>query len=133
MTGVQTCALPIYQGLFDAVNKIKWSEDKKTLRIIFLVGDAPPHMDYKDDVKYPVTCEKAVRKNIIINTVQCGDDADCTRHWKEICKRAEGSYAQIAQSGGATPEQLQVHLEQPGDQQRPPITVERVSIYKQPV
>src|SRR6516225_4843860 len=41
----------VNQALDDSVNKIKWSTDKKTLRIIFLVGDAPPHMDYPDDVK----------------------------------------------------------------------------------
>src|SRR4051812_41827877 len=40
----------VNQALDDSVNKVKWSQDKKTLRIIFLVGDAPPHMDYKDDV-----------------------------------------------------------------------------------
>src|SRR4051812_24108853 len=45
-------------ALHDAVRKIKWSGDRKTLRIIFLVGDAPPHMDYTDDVKYPDTCKK---------------------------------------------------------------------------
>src|SRR5215210_2924057 len=28
----------VNQALFDAVNRIKWSDDKKTLRIIFLVG-----------------------------------------------------------------------------------------------
>src|SRR5947209_6926742 len=90
----------VNQGLFDAVHKIKWSEDKKTLRIIFLVGDAPPHMDYKDDVKYPETCKKACVKGIVINTIQCGGDAECMRHWKEICAKAEGSYAQVEQSGG---------------------------------
>src|SRR5690348_8163032 len=52
----------VNQALDDAVNKIKWSTDKKTLRIIFLVGDAPPHMDYSDDVKYPDTCKKACEK-----------------------------------------------------------------------
>jgi Mg-chelatase subunit ChlD len=90
----------VNQALDDAVNKIKWSTDKKTLRIIFLVGDAPPHVDYADDVKYPVTCKKACEKGIIINTIQCGGDGECQKHWKEICKLAEGSYAQIAQSGG---------------------------------
>jgi Mg-chelatase subunit ChlD len=90
----------VNQALDDAVNKIKWSDDKKTLRIIFLVGDAPPHMDYKDDVKYPDTCKKACEKGIIINTIQCGNDAECQKHWKAICKRAEGSYAQIEQKGG---------------------------------
>jgi Mg-chelatase subunit ChlD len=90
----------VNQALDDSVNKIKWSTDKKTLRIIFLVGDAPPHMDYADDVKYPATCQKACEKGIIINTIQCGGDPECQKHWKEICKLAEGSYAQIAQSGG---------------------------------
>jgi Mg-chelatase subunit ChlD len=90
----------VNQALDDAVNKIKWSADNKTLRIIFLVGDAPPHMDYADDVKYPVTCKKACEKGVIINTIQCGGDADCMRTWKDICAKAEGSYVQIAQSGG---------------------------------
>jgi Mg-chelatase subunit ChlD len=90
----------VNQALDDSINKIKWSTDKKTLRILFLVGDAPPHMDYADDVKYPDTCKKACEKGIIINAIQCGGDAECQKHWKDICKRAEGSYAQIAQSGG---------------------------------
>jgi Mg-chelatase subunit ChlD len=90
----------VNQALDDAVNKIKWSIDKKTLRIIFLVGDAPPHMDYKDDTKYPETCKKACEKGIIINTIQCGNDLECTRHWKEIAVKAEGSYAAIPQEGG---------------------------------
>jgi Mg-chelatase subunit ChlD len=90
----------VNQALDDSVNKIKWGTDKRTLRIIFLVGDAPPHMDYKDDVKYPETCKKACEKGIVINTIQCGPDAECQRIWKDICAKAEGSYAQIAQEGG---------------------------------
>jgi hypothetical protein len=90
----------VNQALHDAVHKIKWSDDKKTLKIIFLVGDAPPHMDYKDDVKYPDTCKKAVEKNIIVNTIQCGLDAETTRVWREVAVKAEGSYAAIPQSGG---------------------------------
>jgi Mg-chelatase subunit ChlD len=92
----------VNQALDDAVNKIKWSTDKKTLRIIFLVGDAPPHMDYPDDVKYPDTCKKACEKGIIINTVQCGADASCTKVWKEIAVKSEGSFVAIPQDGGAT-------------------------------
>jgi len=92
----------VNQALFDAVNKIKWSTDKKTLRIIFLVGDAHPHMDYTDDVKYPVTCKKACEKGIIINTVQCGNSRECEKYWRDICKRAEGSYVKIPQDGGVT-------------------------------
>ncbi|HKI35589.1 MAG TPA: VWA domain-containing protein [Gemmataceae bacterium] len=90
----------VNQALDDSVNKIAWSKDKGVLKIIFLVGDAPPHMDYKDDVKYPETCKKAVERDIIINTVQCGNDADCRKYWQDICKKAEGTYVQIAQEGG---------------------------------
>jgi hypothetical protein len=90
----------VNQALDDAVNKVKWSTDKKTLRIIFLVGDAPPHMDYKDDVKYPVSCKKACEKGIIINTIQCGASAECMKYWKDIASKAEGSYAAIPQAGG---------------------------------
>src|SRR5919202_3361408 len=85
----------VNQALYDAVHKVKWSKDKKTPRIIFLVGDAPPHMDYPDDVKYPATCKEACEKGIIINTVQCGGDAECARVWKDIAAKSEGSYAAI--------------------------------------
>ena len=90
----------VNQALDDSVNKIQWSTDKGTLRLIFLVGDAPPHMDYPDDVKYPVTCKRAAERGIIINTVQCGPDPETRRVWQDICTKAEGSYVQIAQDGG---------------------------------
>ncbi len=90
----------VNQALYDSIHKVKWSKDKKTLRIVFLVGDAPPHMDYADDVKYPVTCQEACKRGIIINSIQCGTCPDCAKHWKEICKRAEGSYVAIPADGG---------------------------------
>jgi hypothetical protein len=77
-----------------------WSQDRKVLKIIFLVGDAPPHMDYADGPKYPELCRMAAKKDLIINTVQCGNVASTTPIWKEIAKASEGSYAAIAQSGG---------------------------------
>jgi Mg-chelatase subunit ChlD len=91
----------VNQALHESVTKIKWSKDKKTLKIIFLVGDAPPHMDYKDDVKYTETCKLAVTKDIIINTVQCGNHPETKKYWQEICRLAEGSYVQIDAKGGA--------------------------------
>lgn len=90
----------VNQALHESVTKITWSKNKKTLKLIFLVGDAPPHMDYPDDVKYPDTCKLAVTNDIIINTVQCGNDADTQRYWQEICRLAEGSYVQIDAKGG---------------------------------
>jgi Mg-chelatase subunit ChlD len=90
----------VNQALDDAVNKMSWSKDRETIRIVFLVGDAPPHMDYPDDVKYPVTCQRAQEKGILINAIQCGNDAECTRYWKDIAALSGGSYAAIPQNGG---------------------------------
>jgi len=91
----------VNQALHEAVTKISWSKDRDVLKIIFLVGDAPPHMDYRDDVKYPEVCQLAVKRDLIINTVQCGNSIAATPPiWQEIAKRSEGSYVAIAQSGG---------------------------------
>ncbi len=91
----------VNQALAESVAKINWSADKKTLKIIFLVGDAPPHMDYTNDVHYPETCKRAVEKRIIINTVQCGNDRQTQDVWEQICRLAEGRYVQIGANGGA--------------------------------
>jgi Mg-chelatase subunit ChlD len=90
----------VNQALHEAVTKIKWNDDRKVLKLIFLVGDAPPHMDYQDDVKYPAVCKQAAKKDLIVNTVQCGSMASTTPIWKEIAKLAEGDYVAIAQTGG---------------------------------
>jgi len=90
----------VNQALADAVGKIKWSVKPDVAKLIFLVGDAPPHMDYPDDVKYPETCQRAVKKGLIINTVQCGDIAETTPIWQQIAQRSEGSYVSLQQSGG---------------------------------
>jgi Mg-chelatase subunit ChlD len=90
----------VNEALAEAIEKMPWSQDRKVLKIIFLVGDAPPHMDYPDGPKYPELCRIAAKKDLIINTVQCGSIAATTPIWKEIAKSSEGSYAAIAQSGG---------------------------------
>src|SRR5882762_474002 len=90
----------VNEALAEAIHKMPWSQDRKVLKIIFLVGDAPPHLDYADGPKYPELCRIAAKKDLIINTVQCGNIAETTPIWKEIAKLSEGSYAAIAQSGG---------------------------------
>ncbi len=92
----------VNEGLDAAVRQMKWSKDDRTLKIIFLVGDAPPHMDYANGPKYPDICREALRRGIVINTVQCGNIAETTPFWKEIAKLGEGEYLAIAQDGGMT-------------------------------
>ncbi len=92
----------VNQALHEAVADMGWTSSAHVLKIIFLVGDYPPHLDYSDDVKYPVTAREAVKRGIIIDTVQCGDVPETTPIWKEIARRADGSYVALAQSGNMT-------------------------------
>src|SRR5881398_2036209 len=89
----------VNEALDEAIHKMSWSADKKVLKIVFLVGDAPPHMDYPNSAKYPDLCREAAKKDLIINTVQCGDMAETRPIWQEIARLSEGSYVAIAQSG----------------------------------
>ncbi len=91
----------VNQALNDAITRIAWSKDSKVYRVIFLVGDAPPHMDYADDVKYPETCKLAATAGIIINTIQCGSAVSTQTVWKDIAAKAEGHFFQVEQEGSA--------------------------------
>ncbi len=90
----------VNEALRMGVHDMAWTPGDKVLRIVFLVGDAEPHMDYADDVKYAATCETAVKAGIVINTVRCGADATTARIWQEIADLSEGKFASIAQDGG---------------------------------
>ena len=92
----------VNQALNEAVTKLSWSKDPNTLRIIFLVGDAPPHMDYPDEAKYPEIIQLATTAGIIINTIQCGGIPQTTPIWQDIAAKGAGAYVQIDQSGGMT-------------------------------
>src|SRR5436305_4128138 len=89
----------VNEALDEAIHKMTWSNDKKVLKIVFLVGDAPPHMDYPNSAKYPDLCREAAKKDLIINTVQCGEMTETKPIWQEIAKLSEGSYVGISQSG----------------------------------
>jgi hypothetical protein len=90
----------VNRALHDAVNSMSWSRDDATLKLIFLVGDCPPHMDYDDGYHYREACREAVVNDIIVNTIQCGDYHETSKFWRSIARLGEGEYAAIAQEGG---------------------------------
>jgi hypothetical protein len=90
----------VNRALHDAVHEFAWSDDDETLKIIFLVGDAPPHTDYEDQYDYKAACRDAVLRDIIVNTIQCGGMTETVPYWQEIARLGEGEYAAVEQSGG---------------------------------
>ncbi len=91
----------VNQALYDAVHNVSWSTDPTSYKVVFLVGDAPAHMDYQNDVKYPETIRQAGHKGIVINTIQSGQDGNTRAMWQQIAQLAEGTSMQVDQDGSA--------------------------------
>ena len=90
----------VNKALYDAVHQMSWSEQDQAYKVIFLVGDAPPHMDY-NEVQYPEIVASALEKGIVVNTIQCGDIVTAIEPWTQIASLGHGNFFQVEQSGGA--------------------------------
>ena len=91
----------VNQALHEAVTKMQWNEDEGTYKVVFLVGDCPPHMDYDDDIKFSESCKFAAGKGITINTILCGNHGETIPIWQQIAKSAEGQFFRVDQAGSA--------------------------------
>jgi hypothetical protein len=91
----------VNQALADAIDRISWSQDSSTYKVVFLVGDAPPHMDYFGDRTYPEILATAAQRGIVVNTIQCGGMPETLQTWTEIARLGSGRYFQVDQAGGA--------------------------------
>jgi von Willebrand factor type A domain-containing protein len=86
-------------AMHDAVHRLTWSSGN-SLRMIVLVGDAPPHMDYQDGFDYRRDVGEARQRGIVVESIQCGQDVQTAQVWREIAAAGAGQYAQIDGQGG---------------------------------
>ena len=91
----------VNQALHEAVHQISWTQDSDAYKVVFLVGDAPPHMDYPNEVRYPATLAEATRRGIVVNTIQCGDWVMTTQPWQQIAQLGGGRFFEVGQAGSA--------------------------------
>lgn len=91
----------VNQALYEAVHNISWSQDSQAYQVVFLIGDAPPHMDYQDEVQYPEIVTAALEKGIVINTIQCGEIPTTAGPWTQIASLGHGKFFQVDQAGSA--------------------------------
>ena len=61
----------VLEGLDVAVHKLSWSKDKHVIRLIYLVGDAPPQQ-YKNGPTVRSVAQAALSKGIVIHSIACG-------------------------------------------------------------
>jgi len=91
----------VNKALHDAVHQMSWSQQTSAYQVVFLVGDAPPHMDYQDEAQYPEILAAAHDKGIVVNTIQCGELGATVAPWTMIADLGHGEYLQVEQAGGA--------------------------------
>ncbi|MGY6274272.1 vWA domain-containing protein [Methylomonas sp. MgM2] len=91
----------VNQALREAVENIQWRQDGQVYKTVFLVGDAPPHSDYQDEMQYPQFLQNAIRQCIAVNTVQCGQQRETRQTWQQIAALGKGEYFQVDQAGSA--------------------------------
>jgi hypothetical protein len=89
----------VSRAMSDAVHRVSWSQDR-ALRIIFLVGDAPPQVGYQDGYDYRRHVAEARQRGIVVEAIQCGSAADTAVAWRAIAGLGSGHYAQIDAQGG---------------------------------
>ena len=91
----------VRRALLDGLQKAGWSRTAPRIaQVLFLVGDAPPHTDYKGEQDTLETAAQAVDLGIVVNTIQCGSSAQTKEVWESIARRGEGQYFAIPQTGG---------------------------------
>jgi Mg-chelatase subunit ChlD len=94
----------VNEGLHVAINDCDWG-GKDHVKMIFLIGDAPPHMDYEDDFDYREEIKIAKQKQIKVHTIGCSGITSYTNGesiFKEIAEKTGGTYQELiySSSGG---------------------------------
>jgi len=91
----------VNKALHDALHKITWSGDQDAYQAVFLVGDAPPHMDYQDEPQYPQIIAEAKARGVVVNTIQAGAAHATRQEWQKIAALGSGEYFQVDTTGSA--------------------------------
>jgi hypothetical protein len=91
----------VNEGLRAAVDDLSW-RDGAAIRILFLIGDAPPHLDYGDE-PYTGPMRRAVERGIKIFTLAAsGLDDKGEFIWRQIAQFTLAKFMFISY-GGSTP------------------------------
>jgi Mg-chelatase subunit ChlD len=82
----------VNQALHASVSDLAWDKDKKTVKLLFLIGDAGPH-EYPNDYSWETESKKAIAQGIQINTIACEgltNTASSLDVFQKIARLADG-------------------------------------------
>ncbi|MEM9532551.1 MAG: vWA domain-containing protein [Pseudomonadota bacterium] len=73
----------VHQALWETVRQTGWRSGDEALRVIFLIGDAPPK-DYPDEPNYTEIVAEAAKSGIVINPVLIGQSSATRRRFANL-------------------------------------------------
>jgi len=81
------------QALHAALHELSWDLEAGRSRLVFLIADAPPHLDYPEDYDYREEAQMAQEKGIVVHAIGAsGLDEEGERIFTEIAQTTEGSF-----------------------------------------
>ena len=97
----------VSEGLHEAINLQGWADNGsgRRLRLIVLVGDAPPHIDYPNDYSYPALLGEAVAKGIKIFPVGASNlDSEGEYVFRQFAQVTQGQFVFLTYANGVSGE-----------------------------
>jgi hypothetical protein len=103
------------EGLHQAINNVEW-RGPGAVKLIFLVADAPPHLDYAQDYDYAVEMETAAQRGIkIFPIASSGLDDQGEYIFRQIAQYSQGRFIFLTYdgptNGGAPGDDTTHHVE----------------------
>jgi hypothetical protein len=89
----------VSEALHRSVDDLAWSPGA-AIRLLFLIGDAPPHVDYGDGYDYSRAMRRALEKGIKIVTLGCSGLNDKGEFiWRQLAQFTLGRFMFISYGG----------------------------------
>ncbi|GIK43627.1 MAG: hypothetical protein BroJett011_74600 [Chloroflexota bacterium] len=103
------------EALHEAVNGVEW-RGGETVQLIFLVADAPPHLDYPQDYDYAVEMDNAARRGIkIFPIASSGLDDQGEYVFRQLAQYTQGRFIFLTYAsptnGGAPGDETTHHVD----------------------
>lgn len=87
------------EGLHQAIHNVEWRAED-AIQLIFLVADAPPHLDYANDYDYAVEMEQAARRGIkILPIASSGLDDQGEYIFRQLAQFTQGRFIFLTYEG----------------------------------
>lgn len=86
----------LLSGLAVALGELDWNAAREADRELFLIGDAPPHLDYTDGRDTSSILDEARERRIVLNTIGCRSLPKAgVRYFRELAYATEGAYHHV--------------------------------------